>query len=218
MQEVAFIERLEAATALFHPMRLELIRRLAEPGTCTELGRAIGETPQKVNYHVKVLVDQGLVERVDERRVRGIMEGIFQARAQSYWLSPDLVGRIGKARDSGDRLSLGFLLDLSDQLRGDIHDLVRASTTGQRVPTLGLSVQVELRDGSERQAFLRDVQAAIQGVAEKYGRRAADPEARAEASERGEVFRVALACYPKPSESVASSESSAHSTQREEPS
>lgn len=216
MQEVAFIERLEAATALFHPMRLNLLRRLAERRTCSELGRDIGETPQKVNYHLKILVDQGLVERVDERRVRGIMEGIFQARAQSYWLAPDLVGRIGGARHAGDRMSLGFLLDLSEQLRGDIRDLVRASATGRRVPTLGVSAQVELRDGRERQAFLRDVQAAIQDVAEKYGRRADDAEANAAANYPGEVFRVALACYPMQDQPAVDSESSTCNTQREE--
>jgi hypothetical protein len=34
---------------------------------------------------VKKLEAAGLVERVRERQVRGIVEGIYRARARSYW-------------------------------------------------------------------------------------------------------------------------------------
>jgi hypothetical protein len=60
---------------------------------------------------VNRLVDADLVRQVSERRVRGIHEGIYQATAQSYWLSPKLVGTIGRRRLQ-DELRLSYLLDL----------------------------------------------------------------------------------------------------------
>ncbi|HET6987428.1 MAG TPA: helix-turn-helix domain-containing protein, partial [Kribbella sp.] len=95
MRDVMHLEQLEQAEALFKPQRIEVLRRLAEPHTCGEVAEQLGQTPQRVYYHVKRLVDAGLVTLVEERKVRGVHEGIYQATARSYWLSPRLVGRIG---------------------------------------------------------------------------------------------------------------------------
>src|SRR3954452_4895668 len=115
MQDVLFLDRLEQDDALFKPRRVEVLRLLAEPRTCTEIGRELGDSPQKVYYHVKQMQSAGLCELADERRVRGITEGIYRAVAGSYWVSPELVGRIGPPRAS-DQYGLGFLLDLSEEL------------------------------------------------------------------------------------------------------
>src|SRR4029077_2361803 len=82
------------------------------PRTCAQLAEALGETPQKIYYHLKVLESAGAIEKVAERRVRAISEGYYRATARSYWLSPKLVGRIGGARRARDQMSLGFLLSL----------------------------------------------------------------------------------------------------------
>ena len=52
----------------------------------------LDQTSQRVYYHVKRLVEAGLATQVSERKVRGIQEGVYQATARSYWLSPRLVG------------------------------------------------------------------------------------------------------------------------------
>lgn len=88
MREVLYLEQIEQAEALLKPQRVEVLRQLAEPRTCTEVAARLEQTPQRVYYHVKQLVAAGLVDRVSERRVRGITEGIYQAAARSYWLSP----------------------------------------------------------------------------------------------------------------------------------
>src|ERR1700760_2677567 len=122
MREVLYVNRLEQAEALLKPRRVEVLRLLAEPRTCTQIGRALGDSPQKVYYHVKQLQTAGLVTLVDERRVRGITEGIYQAVAHSYWVSPELVGRIGPPRDNS-QFGLGFLLNLSEGLQADLAGL-----------------------------------------------------------------------------------------------
>ena len=120
MRDVVYLEQIEQAEALLKPQRIEVLRQLAEPRSCTEVAAALGQTPQRVYYHVKRLVDAGLVTQVSERKVRGIHEGIYQATARSYWLSPRLVGRIGDLRKAQDELSLGYLLDLMEEVQHDI--------------------------------------------------------------------------------------------------
>ncbi|MFC7479393.1 ArsR/SmtB family transcription factor [Luedemannella flava] len=97
MRDVVYLDRIEQAEALLKPQRIDVLRQLAEPRSCTEVSVELDQTPQRVYYHVKRLLEAGLVRQVAERRVRGITEGIYQAAGRSYWLSPSLVGRIGCA-------------------------------------------------------------------------------------------------------------------------
>src|ERR1700749_2417906 len=154
MQELLHIERVEQAEALLKPQRVDILRRLAGPSTCTQIGKQLGASPQKIYYHVKQLQTAGLVELVDERRIRGITEGIYRAVAHSYWVSPELVGRIGPPRE-GNQYGLGYLLDLSEGLQSDLAGL--AAQEGSP-PTLGISGEVRLR-GDQGAAFVADLQA-----------------------------------------------------------
>ena len=115
MRDVLYLDRIEQAEALLKPQRIEVLRQLAEPRSCTEVAVELQQTPQRVYYHVKRLVDVGLVDQVAERKVRGIHEGIYQASARAYWVSPRLVGRIG-LRKVQDELSLGYLLEASGRV------------------------------------------------------------------------------------------------------
>jgi DNA-binding transcriptional ArsR family regulator len=180
MQEVAYLDRLDQAEALLKPRRIEILRRLAEPRTCTQVAAELGDSPQKVYYHVKRLQQAGLVELVDERRVRGINEGIYRAVAGSYWLSPRLVGTLGP-RKAQDAMSLGFLLELAEELQADLAQL---AATGNELPSLGIAGEVRLAP-EQRAAFLDDLRDALQGVLTRHG------------GKEGQAFRIALACYPK---------------------
>ncbi|MEV5448219.1 helix-turn-helix domain-containing protein, partial [Streptomyces sp. NPDC052644] len=105
MRDVLYLEQIEQAETLLKPQRVDVLRQLAEPRTCTEVAARLEQSPQRVYYHVKQLAAAGLVKQVASRKVRGISEGIWQAVARSYWLSPRLVGRIGGARRVSDELS-----------------------------------------------------------------------------------------------------------------
>ena len=87
MQNVLYIEDVNQAMALLKPIRLEILKRLGEASTCPELAEYFDESPQKIYYHVKALESAGLVQKVEERRVRGIVEGHYQATANAYWLA-----------------------------------------------------------------------------------------------------------------------------------
>ena len=181
MRDVVYLEQIEQAEALLKPQRIEVLRQLAEPRSCTEVGARLDQTPQRVYYHVKRLLDASLVSKVSERRVRGIHEGIYQATGRSYWLSPRLVGRIG-LRQARDRLSLGHLLDLMEDVQADVAalDLSRPD-----LPSIGVSGDIRVRP-EQRAAFLDELQHLLQDLFTRYG------------GSGGDAFRLALACYPSP--------------------
>jgi DNA-binding transcriptional ArsR family regulator len=180
MLDLMYLDRIEQAETLLKPRRIDILRRLAEPHSCPEIAQALDETTQKVYYHVKRLEEANLINRVSERRVRGIVEGVYQARARSYWLSPHLVGRIGRKRTESE-LSLGFLLTLAEGLTDDIAKLAE---TGAEVPSLGFEAEIYLQP-ELREDFLHDLQAAMQELLTRYG------------GDAGEAFKIAFACYPK---------------------
>ena len=46
---------------MLKPQAIEVLRQLAEPRSCTEVAERLGQTPQRVYYHVRRLVDAQLV-------------------------------------------------------------------------------------------------------------------------------------------------------------
>ena len=62
MRHVVYLEQVEQAEALLKPQRIEVLRQLAMPRSCTEVGHRLGQTPQRVYYHVRRLVEAGLVD------------------------------------------------------------------------------------------------------------------------------------------------------------
>jgi DNA-binding transcriptional ArsR family regulator len=210
MRDLLYLERLEQAETLFKPQRIEMLQQLAEPRSCTEVAARLGQTQQRVYYHVRRLLEQDLVTQVAERRVRGINEGVYQATARAYWISPRLVGRIGQ-RLQRDEASLGYLLDLMEEVQSDVAGLLsqaarRAAqhadasqrrsthrpagrpsgeplTNEPDLPSLGVSGEIRVR-AEQRPEFMADLKAALQDLFTKYG------------GAEGDAFRLAVACYP----------------------
>ena len=181
MRDVLVLEDFAQVEALLKPQAIEVLRQLAEPHSCTEVGERLGQTPQRVYYHVKRLVDAQLVDQVAERKVRGIHEGIYLASARSYWVSPRLVGRIGSLRKAQDAFSLGFLLDLVEEVQSDIAALDRGAP---ELPSIGVSGEMRVTP-ERRQEFFDELQRALQDLFTRYG------------GAEGDAFKLAVACYPK---------------------
>ena len=185
MRDVLLIQDPIQADALLRPGRADLLELLALPASCAALGKALGQSAQHVYYHVKALEGAGLVERVGEERARGFTGGLYQAAANSYWLSPHLVRRLGGPRRTRDQMSLGFILTLAEEMHVEVGKLARR--TGE-TPSAGLSATLALRDPTVRAAFLRDVREATEAIARKYGGPATSPEA---------TYKLIVACYPE---------------------
>ncbi len=200
MLDVFYIEDVEQANALLKPLRIDLLKRLGEPRTCPELGAALDQPAQNVYYHIKALEKAGLVEKVDEQRVRGAVEGYYQAKARSYWLSPALVGRVGGERTAREQTALRYLLSLAEDMHNEVGHLGQRSAGGQDVPALALTAHIYLPDARRRAEFLAEVQQLFEQLASKYGTPVDLADVQDEAG-----FRLILACYPADSTPLAGS-------------
>lgn len=199
MNDVVMIDRAAQARELLRKPRLEILSQLESPKSCPELARAMSSTTQKMYYHVKALESHGLVRKVGERRVRAIMEGVYQSAARSFWISPRLAAAAGGKRRLSEKISLHRLLELTEQIQLEVGSL--ASGSREKIPSLSLSAAIELKSANERQAFMAAVQQAITAIAEKFG--------AIEAGERegsDTLFHLMLACYPMPTDHESSSE------------
>ena len=193
MQDVFYIEEVEQAVSLLKPIRIEILRQMEQPCTCPELADYFDESSQKIYYHVKALEKSGLVEKVEEKRVRGVVEGYYQAKARSYWLAPSLVGKVGTETLSRDQKNLQVLLSLAEEVHDDLGKLANQAQSGDDVPSLSLSAHIYLPDGDRRSEFLEEVALLFQSLARKYGTPPIDATL-----ENEEGYRLVLACYPKP--------------------
>ena len=62
MHEISMIEDPVAAEASLDPLRRTILAALTEPGSASTIAARLGIPRQKVNYHVKVLEQHGLIE------------------------------------------------------------------------------------------------------------------------------------------------------------
>jgi DNA-binding transcriptional ArsR family regulator len=171
-----------------HPVRIRVLAALSAPASAAAVARAIGESRQNTNYHLKELERVGVVIRTGERRVGNFVETLYRATARTLLVSPRLIlGGPQRARALADQLSLEQLVSLSERLALDAVTLLDcAAFDGQTIPSASVEVEVQLGDEGDRQAFLNDYLAAVAALTRKYGRRG------------GETYRVALAAYPLP--------------------
>lgn len=180
MEEVAYLDRIEQAETLLKPHRLTVLKELATPSTCGELAARLDQSPQRIYYHVKRLQAVGLVHLVSERRVRGLTEGVYQAAARKYWLSPGIVGTLEDSARHGDDQNLARLLDLSEQVQRDIATL---DSGAARLPSVGISGEIRVLP-AQREEFLTALRGALTELFTRYG------------GAEGDAFKVAIACYP----------------------
>lgn len=84
-----------------HPIRSRawriLTERVASP---SEIADVIGEKTELVAYHVKKLVEMGVVELVDTRPVRGAVEHFYRATKRDFYDDADTARRTVEDRST----------------------------------------------------------------------------------------------------------------------
>ncbi|HET9559720.1 MAG TPA: helix-turn-helix domain-containing protein, partial [Actinomycetota bacterium] len=111
MLDIQVIEEPAAAAVALDPMRSRLLAELVEPASAATLASRVGLPRQKVNYHLRTLEAQGLVELAEERKRGGITERVLRATAATYVISPAALGETAVDPErAADRLSAGYLV------------------------------------------------------------------------------------------------------------
>lgn len=193
MLELEVIDRPEAAALALDPKKTAILAALATPGSAASLAGRVGLSRQKVNYHLRALEEQGLVEPVEERRWGGIKERLLVATARSYVVSPAALGAVAAdpARSS-DRLSASYLIALAARVVREVGELWRrARKNEQRLATLSLDAVVSFKSPAERAAFTNELSVLVTALVARYHDEGA-PGAR--------PHRLIVASYPAPAQ------------------
>src|SRR3954447_18992695 len=102
---------LDLVSTPLSPLRRAVLEALsAAPASATEVAGALGESRQRVNYHVRSLERDGLVELVEERARRGCTERVVRATSHAVLVEPSVVGDLpphARDRFAADTLLAG---------------------------------------------------------------------------------------------------------------
>src|SRR3954471_15937851 len=115
------------AAALLDPLRARVLGALAEPGSATTVGAALGLSRQQVNYHLRTLEAHGLVELVETRARRGLTERVVRASACGYVVSPAVLGALAAEPARAERLSARYLVALAARVVREVGALTQAA-------------------------------------------------------------------------------------------
>jgi DNA-binding transcriptional ArsR family regulator len=187
---VEVIREPERIAVLMDPGRRRLVRALVErPDSAVGLARRLGDTRQRLNYHLRVLADAGLLELAEERQRRGAKERVFRVVARRFVLDPGSLEELSAEPVPGDRFSATYLVALASRMIRELAALLaRAKSTGKRLATAGMSAEVRLAEPSDFAAFVDALSEAVAGVVARYD--VDGPGTR--------TFRVIAGTYPGP--------------------
>lgn len=183
------IQSAAMAECLLQPQRLQLLEHLHAPDSAAGLARKLALPRQQVNYHLRELEKQGLVELVEERRKGNCMERLMRASARSYLISPMVLGQ-ANAAPVRDQFSSAYLIATAARTLRDVAVLrQRADQAGQRLATLTLETDVRFANAAARAEFTQELVDTVARLAAKYHEASAPG---------GRSFRFLLGAYPVP--------------------
>ena len=177
------------AAMLLDPLRLRLLEGLREPDSAAGLARRLRLPRQRVNYHLRELEKQRLVELVGRRRRGNCTARILRATARAYVISPAALGGVGADPASvKDRFSAAYLLAVTSRTLRDVGELAnRAHKAGKRLATLTIETEVRFASAEARAAFAEELTSAVARLTAQYH------DTRAPA---GRPFRFVVAGHP----------------------
>jgi DNA-binding transcriptional ArsR family regulator len=169
--------------------RRQLLGQLAEPDSAAGLARKLRLPRQRVNYHLRTLERQGLVELVEERRKGNCVERIVRATARSFVISPEALGLLGDNEAAPrDRFSAAYLMTTAARTLNDVAQLdARARREGKRLATFTIDTDLRFASADARAAFAEELADSIAMLTAKY---------HDDRSTGGRRFRFVAALHP----------------------
>ena len=184
---VALVSDAGTARVALTPLRRQLLERLREPGSAASLAAELGESRQKLGYHLRVLEDAGLVQLVEERPRRGFVERVLMATADTFVVDPAVI-HAGAPAAAQDRFAADHLVQVAAGVARDVARM-RQAADAQHKRLLTLTVEAELGFArpADFDAFSEELSAAVAALARKYA-----------PAPRGRRYRLVVAAHPAP--------------------
>ena len=160
-----------AAIAALDPVRADVLATLAEPGSSTTVGAALGLSRQ-VNYHLRILERHNLVHVIEQRQRRGLTERVMLATARTYVLSPSTLGESAADPARTDRLSTRYLIAVAARMVREVAELARRADKAHKpLATLAIDSEIRFASAAHRAAFTAELTTAVTALAAR-----SDPE------------------------------------------
>jgi DNA-binding transcriptional ArsR family regulator len=187
--DVAAICDPTAAEVTLDRTRARLLAELGQPASAAGLAERVGLPRQKVNYHLRLLEQHGLIELVEERRKGNCTERVLRATAASYVISPEALDTVAPdPRRAPDRLSARWLLALAGQLVRDVSQLLAgAERAGKRLATFALDGEIRFASAADRAEFTQELTTAVAALIARY---------HDESAPEGRAHRIVVAVHP----------------------
>jgi DNA-binding transcriptional ArsR family regulator len=172
-----------------HPLRRRILRALENPRSAPQLAAALDLPRQQVNYHLRRLEAERLVDAEDLGRVGRRIDRRYRRTAASYLIAPATVAGLPvDPRAVSDRFSSAYLAAAAAKTLGDLAVLRRAADRqSKRVPTLSLEAEVRFATPAAQRAFADALTQAFADLAARFHTPAA-PD--------GRTFRIFAGGYP----------------------
>ncbi|WP_072725121.1 winged helix-turn-helix domain-containing protein [Tepidibacter thalassicus] len=83
MKDILVLRDIEEIKAISHPYRIEILEAFGdEPLSAKQLSELLGEPHAKINYHIKTLLNAGILDLVEEKVKSGIIEKYYLPKAK----------------------------------------------------------------------------------------------------------------------------------------
>ena len=150
------------------PLRRAVLEGLRDgPASATELASRLGESRQRVNYHVRALERDGLVELHEERARRGCTERVVRATCHAVVVEPTVVGALPSEQD---RFAADTLLAGGARLVRDVAAARTAATAhGQRLLTFTIEAEVGFARPADLERFADALADRVAELAAEFG-------------------------------------------------
>lgn len=193
---LATVDATGQARSLLDPVRVRILQRLQEPDSAAAAARDLGVPRQRLGYHVRELVKQGLLEHVEDRRRGTTVEKLLRATARTYLIDPAILGPLGTDPSAvADRFSAAYLVAVAARTIREVAGLRRRSSeAGRKLATLTLQVDVRFSSPEDQNGFAEDLAECLADLSARYG----NPQAPG-----GRTFRFVAQGYPAPAPSDA---------------
>jgi DNA-binding transcriptional ArsR family regulator len=179
---------LDVSRARLSPLRRRVLEELAEPASAVGLAARLGQSRQRVNYHVRELEKAGLVELVEERRRRGCIERVVRATARAVVVDPEVIGDLDAVTATEDRFAAEMLLAITARAVGDVADMrTKAGAEGRRLVTFAIEADVGFDRPADIERFADALAERITELAAQFG-----------SGREGRRYRVLVGGYPTP--------------------
>ena len=177
------------AAVMLQPLRLEILHELRQPDSAAGLARKLRLPRQMLNYHLRELEKEKLVEFVEERRKGNCVERVVRASARYYVIDPAALGALAAdPTQMQDHFSSAYLVAVAAQAIRDLAALREgARKAGRRLATFTLQTEVRFASAHDRQAFTNELVNHVGRLTARY---------HDEKSPGGRRFSFFLGAYP----------------------